>query len=69
MARKATTATKSETKTTLQGTSRAAAASARGSRQVPFEKIQARAYEIFRSGQAGGALEHWLQAERELRAA
>jgi hypothetical protein len=31
--------------------------------------IAERAYELYASGAGGDALEHWLQAERELRAA
>jgi hypothetical protein len=33
---------------------------------VSHEQIAVRAYEIHRSGAAGGPLDHWLAAEREL---
>jgi hypothetical protein len=34
-----------------------------------YEDIARRAYELFESGAGGDAVEHWLQAERELIAA
>ena len=37
--------------------------------EVTFDMVQSRAYEIYRSGHSGGELDHWLQAERELRTA
>lgn len=35
---------------------------------VTRDRIAQRAYEIFASGKPGTELDHWLQAERELRA-
>lgn len=70
MARKATTK-KSEVKTTtaVRNTAIPKAVPAPAKLEVTFERIQVRAYEIYCSGQGGGELDHWLQAERELRVA
>jgi hypothetical protein len=37
--------------------------------EVTEDQIAERAYALYVTGAEGGALEHWLQAERELRAA
>lgn len=51
------------------GGQQGAGATARAPASVPSERIQARAYEIFRARNGGGgdALTDWLQAEREVR--
>lgn len=70
MARKATTK-KSEVKTTtaVRNTAIPKAVPAPARREATFETIQHRAYEIYCSGHGGSELDHWLQAEGELRAA
>lgn len=37
--------------------------------EVTEDRIAERAYALYVTGAEGGPLEHWLQAERELRAA
>ena len=75
MAKKGTTSSKS-TSTPVRRTStpraRAAASAtvaAPANRVVTDADIAKRAYELFCSGAPGGELDHWLQAERELRGA
>ena len=50
-------------------TPKAAPAPAASSRplEVTYDMIARRAYEISQSGTAGGELDNWLRAERELR--
>ncbi len=36
-------------------------------REVTYEQIAKRAFEIFASGKGGSQVENWLRAERELR--
>ena len=46
---------------------KAKSASPAPKREVTFEQIAARAYEIHQSGQGGSEQENWYRAERELR--
>jgi hypothetical protein len=73
MAKKGTTTSKStrtpvrRTSTPRARTAASADAAAPANRVVTDADIAKRAYELFCSGAPGGQLDHWLQAERELR--
>ena len=83
MARKTTKSPASKTTTAVRNTAIPRAAKPAGATktaskaseapksmaQITNEMIARRAYEIYISGQGGGQLDHWLQAERELKAA
>lgn len=75
MAKKASTASKSNstpvrrTSTPRTRTAAPSTAPVSAARPVTEADIAKRAYELFCSGMPGGQLDHWLQAERELRGA
>lgn len=74
MAKKASSSTSKSTSTPVRRTTAPRSRStvptpapAAASRVVTEADIAKRAYELFCSGAPGGQLDHWLQAERELR--
>ena len=66
--RKSTTAFETETTPTSAPFGRGNGQPQPYGRQPTQQEIAKRAYEIYKSGKGGSALDNWLRAERELRA-
>jgi Protein of unknown function (DUF2934) len=56
-----------KTRSTRATTARKTTAARRKANVVTHDAIALRAYEIFEAGKGGTDVEHWLQAEHELR--